>query len=489
MSSGSIRIIQLPEKSSVNTDDYMAVDSSANGTKKINFIDLLNYVTPEMFGAKGDGETDDTEALQECINNGNIVYMLGEYKISAGIKLHSNLQIYGFGKGKISKDENTIVHFASLYYYDENNLENVLIDGLNIVGLQHWTGQSLSEKENDFGIRIENAKNVKIFNNNITECGGCAISLDGENCEISNNIVSYTGTFTGTVPNYNFGIAYDAVNLTVCNNIISGVIQGILSGLINQNVIISNNNISTKGQHGLYMEGADHVVVSDNIIHDCAICGIKFQRDAYAEVFQNIVIKGNIITNCGGQGILVIALNQSNNYIYDVNITDNNISECNRCLDLQGINRGVIENNIVNNLTITNYAMYLLENNNLTITSNRFSIKDYDGIWFSDANTSEDNNNIIFSNNYIAMMSTKVSNMVALFVRVGKNLVIVNNLVLAEGDYVAGFDGIQLGNTSASINKGYLLSNIVRGFRWDFRVTDSTNIEFAGNYYNNKTGI
>ena len=34
MSSGSIRIIQLPEKSSVNTDDYMAVDNSANGTKK-----------------------------------------------------------------------------------------------------------------------------------------------------------------------------------------------------------------------------------------------------------------------------------------------------------------------------------------------------------------------------------------------------------------------------------------------------------------------
>lgn len=42
MSSGSIRIIQLPEKSSVNTDDYMAVDSSANGTKKVKFTDLLD---------------------------------------------------------------------------------------------------------------------------------------------------------------------------------------------------------------------------------------------------------------------------------------------------------------------------------------------------------------------------------------------------------------------------------------------------------------
>ena len=44
MSSGSIRIIQLPEKSSVNTDDYMAVDSSANGTKKVKFTDLLDIL-------------------------------------------------------------------------------------------------------------------------------------------------------------------------------------------------------------------------------------------------------------------------------------------------------------------------------------------------------------------------------------------------------------------------------------------------------------
>ena len=38
----SIRIIQLPTKSAAGTDDYIAVDSTANGTKKIQFPNLLD---------------------------------------------------------------------------------------------------------------------------------------------------------------------------------------------------------------------------------------------------------------------------------------------------------------------------------------------------------------------------------------------------------------------------------------------------------------
>lgn len=65
MSSGSIRIIQLTEKSSVNTDDYMAVDSSTNGTKKIKFTDLLdNNLSTQNKAA-------DAQATGEAINDVN----------------------------------------------------------------------------------------------------------------------------------------------------------------------------------------------------------------------------------------------------------------------------------------------------------------------------------------------------------------------------------------------------------------------------------
>ena len=63
MSSGSIRIIQLPEKSSVNTDDYMAVDSSANGTKKVKFTDLLDD------NLSAQNKAADAQATGEAIND------------------------------------------------------------------------------------------------------------------------------------------------------------------------------------------------------------------------------------------------------------------------------------------------------------------------------------------------------------------------------------------------------------------------------------
>lgn len=76
MSSGSIRIIQLPEKSSVNTDDYMAVDSSANGTKKVKFTDLLddNLSTQNKAAdaqATGEAINDVSTRTSEAINNVN----------------------------------------------------------------------------------------------------------------------------------------------------------------------------------------------------------------------------------------------------------------------------------------------------------------------------------------------------------------------------------------------------------------------------------
>ena len=72
MSSGSIRIIQLPEKSSVNTDDYMAVDSSTNGTKKVKFTDLLdNNLSAQNKAADAQATGEAINTLNTNINNAN----------------------------------------------------------------------------------------------------------------------------------------------------------------------------------------------------------------------------------------------------------------------------------------------------------------------------------------------------------------------------------------------------------------------------------
>lgn len=54
-----------------------------NGTMQKYLEPLLGYVTPEMFGAIGDGIADDTDAFQHAVDNGyNISLISNKYKIS-----------------------------------------------------------------------------------------------------------------------------------------------------------------------------------------------------------------------------------------------------------------------------------------------------------------------------------------------------------------------------------------------------------------------
>lgn len=68
-----------------------AFEDIAAERKRIDF--LSNYVTPQMFGAKGDGVTDDTEAFQNAINNSkglfvpDGVYLVSELRVSKPIRI------------------------------------------------------------------------------------------------------------------------------------------------------------------------------------------------------------------------------------------------------------------------------------------------------------------------------------------------------------------------------------------------------------------
>lgn len=56
---------------------------------------LANYVTPQMFGAVGDGVTDDTAAVQAALDNGGLIYFpAGRYKVTS--------QLTAVKSGKIS---------------------------------------------------------------------------------------------------------------------------------------------------------------------------------------------------------------------------------------------------------------------------------------------------------------------------------------------------------------------------------------------------
>lgn len=67
---------------------------TANVAKRVDYLDT--YVTPQMYGAKADGVTDDSNAIQTAIDTGKNVYMpKGQYKIISGITTRGTLYCDG----------------------------------------------------------------------------------------------------------------------------------------------------------------------------------------------------------------------------------------------------------------------------------------------------------------------------------------------------------------------------------------------------------
>jgi hypothetical protein len=85
------------------SDSLAISDASANTGKKNKISTLEAWVTPEDFGAVGDGFSDDTEAVQAAVNTGKNVLLPNQYWITSPISITSgNRSLRGAGKGKIT---------------------------------------------------------------------------------------------------------------------------------------------------------------------------------------------------------------------------------------------------------------------------------------------------------------------------------------------------------------------------------------------------
>ena len=80
-----------------NVDEALKATSNKLCEVDSQLAFLNNYVTPEMYGAVGDGSNDDTDALQYAFNSGKPVVCCGEYKTTAPIVIPTNAVINCYG--------------------------------------------------------------------------------------------------------------------------------------------------------------------------------------------------------------------------------------------------------------------------------------------------------------------------------------------------------------------------------------------------------
>lgn len=239
----------------------------------------IPFVTPEMFGAKGDGTTNDTLAIRSAVATGKPVVLNNTYLVSIddnliSIDLPDNADISGHGS--IILEANNSTNYSIFRILNHNNIS---IRDITIVGDRaSHTGIT---GEWGFGIHIDGGENINISGVDISECWGDGIYLGhvGDNTEQTKNV-------------------------TITNSFIHHNRRNNISVTIGENIIIDSNIITTADgtapEAGIDIEPnsgelVDGCIISNNHIIDNEAIGVAINHFTETDTV-NIKVDNNLIT-------------------------------------------------------------------------------------------------------------------------------------------------------------------------------------------------
>lgn len=388
--------------------DYVVTDNiGENEADEISIITLKNglyakliiqdYVNIKECGAKGDGETDDTEALQKAINiSSKVVIPKGVFIVNKSLSLKNNTVIYGIGEDSVIKksgDENVYFNlFTDMQLTKKYIFSSLTFDG-NCNNFKHmysykndFSGYKQLETANEWnlftssadilvienckfknihGNAISNASNNLIINNcdfNNIE-GASAVRLwGGQNLWVVNSRFNNVNVFPDTLYINGAEIAFEEA----VSNKYSMQYGDAVSSFCRYSFIHNNlfKNISrmafTHDMNGaLNITGDNCSICTDNIIiHDNEkLKNSNPQSSIWIEQAKNTIVKGNKIyyktRNTNEQ--ISTAIIVTHTMADSVNIITDNIIRCdefNHHLDM-GIRTGYAEKgktNVCNNI-------------------------------------------------------------------------------------------------------------------------------------------
>ena len=233
-----------------------------------------------IFGAKGDGETDDTAAIQSAIDflenqrvgshgGGTVLLPDGEFK-TTNLLVKSNIILRGSGYSSILKLSVDPKNWKSPIILGGQNCvsENVLIENMVIDG-NHPTGEFVSEIQQSHGIALEqNSKNIRINNVKFRNTAGDGVWL-----------ASKDGS----------GVFPENIAITGCS--FENIGRQDIALVHGHDIIISGN----RGTGRLDIEpvapagGVTRVSVMNNIFDSISIMNYSYQRSEF-------VVHGNVAT-------------------------------------------------------------------------------------------------------------------------------------------------------------------------------------------------
>lgn len=434
----------------------MAVSNQAAQTDVINKVKATG-ITPNTnqivalidYGAKGDGQTDDTQALQKAFDSinqaggGILDIPAGNYMIKAtnatneaeatipwqtnqGVKVPSNTTLY-FEKGaKLSVIPNASWNYCLLNLANSKNV-NILNGELVGDRDKHDTRYTKAfrtttkyQGETGWGILMTGAQNVNIIGNNIHDFWGDGIDLYGDNANPG----------------------------------------------VNQNIVIKDNTLNHNRRQGISVENVNGLVFDHNLVENtdgtAPRAGMDIEpanfKDPSLRIAHDITITNNTFRNNNGSGLMTYGLSTHAEGFSDGPSRISNLTIKNNTFDGNNTNSFAVEGtagegawNWQQNM---NGQLTVLGTSNATVENNKFINANPKGININEANG--DANAVITANTY------KTAGM---FVGFNENAQIHNNYLQGQDIFVTGNQSTSyaFNDISGSVTNNYANAVIANG--------------------------
>lgn len=249
-------------------------------------------VDVRTFGAKGDGATDDTAALQKAAASGkSLVFPAGTYLISKAVTFNGTSNITVTGQGATLKARSGFSGTALVHLV---NTSATTVRGFTVIGAGEGTGWI-------DGIRVSGGADAVVDGNTISALGGCGVGVENATrTTVSNNTVSQV--------KYHGVVGMSSTHQKWLGNRVTGhgattLTAGIgLLGQLGSDYLIEGNVSTGFGNTGMKTEGTSNVTFRGNTVDGFARDGIKIMPLPEKGVNQvsNGIIENNTVRGFSG---------------------------------------------------------------------------------------------------------------------------------------------------------------------------------------------
>lgn len=369
----------------------------------------LSYITPEDFGALGDGSTDDTTAIQsalDSISSGGTIFFNDKTYMVTELTMYSNITLIGKSKyNSILKRMPTYTTDGLADYYrtacmlncwvaddttpfENVNIYNITVDG-NLSNLTITDGPKLATiTASNIGMKLVDKLEIRdcVLKNSINSglwTHGCQNVLV-ENCDVntngitiydaygmSRNGLSFKGNWYKDTPTQGDQEEdqpyYRVSGCKIYSNHQEGIMYSFLTNLqIYNNEIYSNVDRAIEGDTSFPGGTESNITITDNYIHDND-AGVSANN---APDLQQYIFSNNTLTNNGRYGLNITSTSFTTDQS-EVIISNNIINGTGQAV---GVNKS------------TNHSIYL-KANNIIVRDNICTNLELTGIVVQYANT------------------------------------------------------------------------------------------------------